>query len=188
MITNKIKKKYYLYRCRRVAKSYGAWNWAAYFSAQSIETVKSGAEVYSGILRGEKTGVEHCAISYWCKADDPVAFENIIQKVASFQHPIFDLTSPEYEDVRILVSPTALLNTAEMSVGMALPQKSIPGLPVFESVEFGRSVTTYDASSKKQIEFGQVSHFGSEEGNPDGDLRFLRSGQGHLGKKAFAEL
>ena len=150
----------------RVAKSYGAWNWAAYFSAPDIETVKSGAEVYSGILRGEKTGVEHCAVSYWCKSENPDDFDKIIQDVATFRHPVFDLIPPKYEDTEILVSPTALLNTQEMVVGMALPQKSIPGLPVFESVEFGRSVTTYDAfRGARTCEIGFVSRFGSEEVN-----------------------
>ena len=151
----------------RIAKSYGAWNWAAYFTAPCIETVTSGAEVYSGILRGEKTGVEHCAVSYFVKnGDKDNNYENIINSIACFQHPVFNLNpNSRSEADQVLVAPTALLNTSEMVIGMALPQKSIPGLPVFESVEFGRSVVTYDKLDEdEEITIGKVSRFGSETG------------------------
>ena len=144
----------------RVAKNYGAWNWAAYFSAPDIDTVKIGAEAYSGILRGEKTGVEHCAVSYW--TSDMEGFNDALTDISCFRHPRFNIGRSPSE---IIISPTAMLSTQEMAVGMALPQKSTPGLPIFESVEFGRSVTTYDVSSENQIEIGRVSHFGTEENN-----------------------
>lgn len=145
----------------RVAKSYGAWNWAAYFSAPDIDTVKVGAEAYAGILRGEKTGVEHCAVSYW--TDDMDGFESAIKDISCFRHLRFDIGQSSNP---IVISPTAMLSTQEMAVGMALPQKSTPGLAIFESVEFGRAVTTYDDISRgRQIKLGQVSHFGSEENN-----------------------
>lgn len=141
----------------RIAKSYGAWNWAAYFIAGDKETVKIGAETYSGILRGEKTGVEHCAISYW--TNDMPGFETALKDISCIRHPRFNIGRGTRE---IIVSPTAMLSTQEMAVGMAIPQKSIPGLPVFESVEFGRSVTTYDHISGEKCFIGNVSHFGTE--------------------------
>lgn len=150
----------------RIAKSYGAWNWAAYFTAENKDIVKCGAEIYSGVLRGEKTGVEHCAVSYFVKnGDDDVEYQNILDQVSCFRHPVFDISiSPDQDKKKkILIAPTALLSTSEVSVGMALPQKSIPGLPVFESVEFGRSVITYDMQAEgKEIKIGNVSRFGSE--------------------------
>lgn len=148
----------------RIAKSYGAWNWAAYFTGADKDTVKCGAEIYSGVLRGEKTGVEHCAVSYFVKnGDDDVEYQNILDQVSCFRHPVFDISTSKKPGDKILIAPTALLSTSEVSVGMALPQKSIPGLPVFESVEFGRSVITYDRQEKENgIRIGKVSRFGSE--------------------------
>lgn len=140
----------------RIAKSYGAWNWAAYFTGDK-DTVKIGAETYSGILRGEKTGVEHCAISYW--TNDMRDFDKALKDISCIRHPRFNIGRGSR---KIIVSPTAMLSTQEMAVGMAIPQKSIPGLPVFESVEFGRSVTTYDHISGEKCCIGNVSHFGTE--------------------------
>ena len=163
----------------REAKSYGAWNWGAYFLAPDIETVEAGAQVYSGILRGEQTGVEHCAVSYWVESECPKKFSSVMDALSQFRHPSFDIGR---NGGKVIISPTAIISTTELSVGMALPQKSLPDLPVFESVEFGRSVSSYDGESEKAaiqqetanqqkakqtkklptIKIGSVYHLGSE--------------------------
>ena len=145
----------------REAKSYGAWNWGAYFLASDIETVEAGAQVYSGILRGEQTGVEHCSISYWVESECPEKFRSVINSISQFSHPSFDIGR---NGGKVIISPTAIISTTELSVGMALPQKSLPGLPVFESVVFGRSVSTYDERvTNLPLEIGVVSHLGSAD-------------------------
>ena len=140
------------------AKNFGGWNWAAYFIAPLTDTVQIGANIFSGILRGENSGVERNAVAFWGKKDEQ--YQPIIETLARFQHPVFRL------DNGIRVMPTAMVGTSELAVSMAFPQKSLPGVPVFDSVEFGRSVTTYDVRDADQIEVGNVFHLGVAESRP----------------------
>lgn len=137
------------------AKHSGAWNWAAYFVASDPTTVQIGTHIYSGILRGSNSGFERNAVACWHKKD--AQFIDVVNSLARFQHPIFRLKN------EIRVMPTTLVSTSELAVGMAFPQKSIPGIPVFDSVEFGRSVTTYDQRDGNQLTIGHVFHLGSKE-------------------------
>lgn len=137
------------------AKHSGAWNWAAYFVATDPTTVQIGTHIYSGILRGSNSGFERNAVACWHRKDSQ--FSDVVNSLARFQHPIFKLEN----EMRVM--PTTLVSTSEMAVGMAFPQKSIPGIPVFDSVEFGRSVTTYDQRDGDQLAIGRVFHLGSRE-------------------------
>ena len=60
-----------------------------------------------------------------------------------------------------------MIGTSELAVGMAFPQKSLSGVKVFESVEFGRSVTTYDQTMGDPLEIGKVFHLGAVDENTD---------------------
>lgn len=153
----------------REAKSYGSWNWGAYFLGPNIETVEAGAQVYSGVLRGEQTGVEHCAISYWVRSESEQKFDKIMSSISQFRHPRFDIGR---DGNSVVISPTALINTTELAVGMALPQKSIPGVPVFDSIEFGRSVSTHDRAKagSRRVKIGNVYHLGEADSNQDVEL------------------
>ena len=144
----------------RMAKSYGAWRFAAYFLSDVSEAARTGANVFAGLLRGEQTGVERCSISNW--TSDDAQFHSIVSDLSCFEHPHFRIgKTPRGKSID--VEPTSVVTTPELAVGMCLPQKSVPGLPVFESVEFGRSVTTYDVSPKiRGLCIGNISHLGLE--------------------------
>lgn len=144
------------------AKNYGGWNWAAYFIAPLTDTVQIGTHIFSGILRGENSGVERNAVAFWGKKDGQYA--DIISSLARFQHPVFRLGGG------MRVMPTAMIGTSELAVGMAFPQKSLPGVKVFESVEFGRSVTTYDQKLCDPLEIGKVFHLGAVDNCTDVSL------------------
>ena len=144
------------------AKNFGGWNWAAYFIAPLTDTVQIGTHIFSGILRGENSGVERNAVAFWGKKDGQYA--DIISALARFQHPVFRLGGG------MRVMPTAMIGTSELAVGMAFPQKSLPGVKVFESVEFGRSVTTYDQKLCDPLEIGKVFHLGAVDNCTDVSL------------------
>ena len=144
------------------AKNFGGWNWAAYFIAPLTDTVQIGTHIFSGILRGENSGVERNAVAFWGKKDSQYA--DIISSLARFQHPVFRLGGG------MRVMPTAMIGTSELAVGMAFPQKSLPGVKVFESVEFGRSVTTYDQKVCDPLEIGKVFHLGAVDNCTDVSL------------------
>jgi len=140
-------------------KRYGMWGWGAYFIGESQLDVNLGADLYSGILRGESSGLERNAISTWSRRDDDNKFTEIAKYVAQLKHPIFE--TPAYFRTTQL-STTSLISTKEVALAMGLPQKSLPGIPVFESVEFGRAVTTYRNSSiTNKIDIGSIFNLGS---------------------------
>ena len=143
----------------RAAKSYGAWQFAAYFMSDIAESAQTGANVFAGLLRGEQTGVERCAVSNW--NSEQRQFRHIISDLSCFAHPRFRL-GVDSAGKDIVIEPTSIVNTKELSVAMSFPQKSLPGCPVFEAVEFGRSITTYDKKDGSHgVEIGNVSHLGT---------------------------
>ena len=153
----------------RECKNHGMWNWGSYFLSQTKSSALIGADLLAGILSGESTGIERNAIINW-SADsmDNGNFSNICACLAQFTHPVFD-TSGVYSLNQ--TSPTSLVSTKELTVGMSLPQKSLPGIPVFDSVEFGRSVSTYSTKTvKKNIPVGSVYHLGRINKNLKVDL------------------
>lgn len=150
----------------RTGKNFGMWNWGAYIIAHDSSTAKIGANIFNGIFRGESSGVERSGVSIWTKGGDDErdkreAYDNIISSLSYLQHPIFALS--DIAPVRT----TSLLNTRELAVGMSLPQKSLPGLPVLTAVEFGRSVSSkIGANTNRSIDLGPVSHLGTiSDGN-----------------------
>ena len=148
----------------RQAKNYGGWNWSAYFIGDTNNVTSVGANVLSGILRGEQSGVEHSAIMQWDGRD--ANLPAIRNELAKFRHPLFMNAQGE------LYSPTSMLSTPELAVGMSLPQKSLPGIPVFTSAEFGRSVVSISNSTdgKRVYHFGHIIHLDKEYNNLPVDL------------------
>lgn len=140
----------------RDAKNYGAWNWAAYIVAPNTTSAKIGANIFTGILKGEKSGLERCAISLWTK--DHRDYKALTARISVFMHPSFVI-----ED-NLLTMPTALLSTPELAIGMSLPKKSLPGIPVFEVAEFGRSANQCSGLNVDEtMDIGAVSHLGLTE-------------------------
>lgn len=139
----------------RIAKNYGAWNWGAYLIAEDVPTVKVGANVFSGVFRGESSGVERNAISVWHREGNEAWFNTTVKSLAHLQHPVFMFSNGM--PARI----TSLLSSRELTVGMSLPQKSLPGLPVLAAAEFGRSVSVGGiAVAQRSIEIGSIFHLG----------------------------
>lgn len=139
----------------RVAKNYGAWNWGAYLIAEDVPTAKIGANVFSGIFRGESSGVERNGISVWHRVGNENWFQTTVRALAHLQHPVFMFSNGMPARV------TSLLSSRELTVGMSLPQKSLPGLPVLTAAEFGRSVTMAgSASEARSVQIGNIFHLG----------------------------
>jgi len=142
------------------AKNFGAWNWAAYFVAPYEETVGVGTHIYSGLLRGESSGTERNAVAIWKRTQGQ--YGELVDSISAFDHPVFELGD------KTRVTPTSLVGTSEMSIAMALPRKSISGVPVFDSIEFGRSVTTFDKKEDDLVSVGTIFHLG-KVGDPEKD-------------------
>lgn len=141
----------------RECRNQGMWKYGVYFLDSLKSTTQLGADLFAGIMRGQTTGVEHSATLTWSRDAMRDDFDTVCRHLSCFSHPSFD-TSKKYSFNS--ATPTALVSTTELAVGMSLPQKSLPGIPVFESVEFGRSVSSYEKSPERMIDVGVVQHLG----------------------------
>lgn len=133
-------------------KNYGMWNWGAYFVAESELDARIGAELYSGILRGDKSGFERNAINVWTSMENKQKFHEVQNYVSQLQHPVF-VSSAHF-------TSSSLISTKEMALAMGLPNKSLPGLPVLDAVAFGRSVCTFNQGKGDKLDVGCISNFG----------------------------
>ncbi|MBI9109964.1 ATP-binding protein [Maridesulfovibrio ferrireducens] len=142
----------------RECKNHGMWNFGTYFIDSVKSSTQMGANLLSGILCGEKTGVERKAILSW-DADElgSSSFASVCESLSYFTHPVFDVSSKYPFGT---ATPTSLVSASELAVGLSLPQKSLPGIPVFESVDFGRTVSSFSEKSSKLIDLGVIQHLG----------------------------
>lgn len=152
----------------RECKNYGMWNWGGYFFGDSKPVVRMGADIYSGVMRGESTGIERSAITVWSRDTSEVSLKNVINSLCQFKHPILKL--PEEFSFRTTM-PCSLISTKEVAVGMSLPQKSLPGIPVMEAVSFGRTVNRLNnCKGVRTLKIGSIHHLGNIEKNHDVEL------------------
>ncbi|MEX9967651.1 ATP-binding protein [Providencia stuartii] len=148
-------------------KNFGMWNWGAYFVGKDELDVRLGADLYSGMLRGDMSGLERSAIGVWRRDHHPDTFHEMQKYVTQLKHPI--LKAPDGFSTKLL-SPTSLISTKEMAVAMGLPNKSLPGIPVFDSVAFGRSVTRLNSQINESISIGKIFNFGAIDSAHDVEL------------------
>ncbi len=158
-------------------KSYGMWDWSAYFVGSNSVDVKLGADLYSGVLRGESSGLERNNISLWSRHDDIEKFNILQQYISQLRHPLFKMlegfNTPH-------VTHTSLISTREMAVAMSLPRKSLPGVPVYDAAPFGRSITCLDDNKfDNAISIGHISNYGTTDINLDVKLD-IQSLTGHM--------
>ncbi|CAM5209427.1 helicase HerA domain-containing protein [Alishewanella longhuensis] len=155
-------------------KSYGMWNWGAYFLGGRELDVKLGAELYSGILRGESSGLERNVINVWSRAFQPQQFDVLQMYLSQLNHPQFLMPTGYTTD---LMASTSLVSTKEMALAMGFPRQSLPGIPVIEAANFARSVLRIDNKSSHSINIGKVSNLGSVDKaqNVNLDIRSLTS-------------
>jgi len=137
-------------------KSFGMWTWGAFFMSSSTAHARLGADLYSGILRGDVSGVERHNVTVWNRYKNEQRFIGVQSYLSQLKAPI--MQAPEGFHTKIL-SPISLVSTKELSVAMSLPQKSLAGTPVMDAVAFGRSVNTR-SNSMKSIHLGSIFNFG----------------------------
>lgn len=139
----------------------GMWNCAMYCIADKV-TAQMLASIYRSIIRGKNSSLENSAITVWSKEKTP----DIMDWLRHMEHP------------RILVNgfsltPTSVISSKELAIHAGLPNRSIPGLPIIECAEFGRTVTRYDnlgitlnTGEKNSIVLGYIYHMHQEETLP----------------------
>lgn len=145
------------------SEDFGMWSCACYFIAPSVQTSKVAASTYKAIMRGENSAVENSFINTWDNNNKANLLE-IGKYLKKLNHPLIDMKVNTGLNLPH-VSPGSLINGKELAIQLGFPKKSISGLPVIETAEFGRNIVTYDevGDNKASIKLGNVFHMGKSE-------------------------
>lgn len=141
----------------------GMWEFASYIIADSPVIANNVAHMYLALTQGEKSYLSKSAVNFWDGDMDTVAAKTILSCVQKLQHPIFGLKSSvedEWLMYPTLVTPTTQLSGKELAKALNFPRKSVSGVPVIETVAFGRDVQKYGDGSidKISLNLGKISH------------------------------
>lgn len=139
------------------------WTCACYFIATSVQTSRVAASTFKAIMRGENSAVENSFINNWDN-DNKANLLEVGKYLRKLNHPLVEMKVNMGLQLPH-VSPGSLINGKELAIQLGFPQKSISGLPVIETAEFGRNIVTYDEpeANSASIRLGNVFHMGKSE-------------------------
>ena len=134
---------------------FGLWSIGTYFVTPDESTSLKLANIYKGCITGEESDVDANAVNVWDAKDSAVILKYLK-----------DTRNPRYLVGNINVSSGVIVTSKELAIHMSLPQTSIPGVEVRESVSFGRNINgkTLHSDSKSQkngLSIGFLSHLGN---------------------------
>ena len=162
----------------------GMWDFAAYVMSEDQDIVNNVAQSYLALTQGEDSYMSKSAINVWRGGfeEETEQAKAICNYLRDLRHPVFALkpdlltgtetvtdeegntTEKEfntaYNVYPSVVTATTSLSGKELAYSLNFPQKSIAGLPVLESTEFGRNIVTYDdiCESGENIRLGNIYH------------------------------
>lgn len=119
----------------------GMWEFASYIISDSPVIANNVAHMYLALTQGEESYLTKAAVNFWDGDIDVDAARLILSSVQKLQHPVFGLKSSledEWLMYPTLVTPTTPLSGKELAKALNFPRKSVSGLPVLETVPFGR--------------------------------------------------
>lgn len=155
----------------------GMWDFSAYFMSESPIIANNTAHMYLALTQGEDSYLSQSAVNLWEYREerkDDIA--NIMDFIRRLQHPEFELDitpdDPSFDPDWLMYPPhvnaTVSLTGRELAYSLNLPKKSVSGLPVLESVAFGREVQKFTPPSEKMpktLIAGNVYHMRKEDKN-----------------------
>lgn len=151
----------------------GMWEFASYVISKNPVIANNVAHMYLALTQGDESYMTKAAVNLWDGDEESVDAKAIFRSIQKLQHPVFGLKdSPEKEWLLYptLVTPSAILSGKELAKSLNFPRKSVSGLPVLESVAYGREVQKFIPSepsdNRRNIEVGKVYHMRHEEENP----------------------
>lgn len=151
----------------------GMWDFSAYFLSKSAVVANNAAHMYLALTQGKESYISQSAVNLWDSSErngnKRQQVDNILKFVKRLQHPQFQLK--ELDNREWLMYPPHInaavsLTGREMARSLNFPQKSVSGLPVLESVSFGREVqkfSNHDAGEAEEIEVGRIYHMHRDE-------------------------
>lgn len=162
----------------------GMWDFAAYVVSEDQDVANNVAHSYLALTLGEESYMSKSAINVWRGKveEEKDRASEIFGYLQELRHPVFGLNpgiveeDSEFNEYPSIVTATTSLSGKELAYSLNFPQKSITGLPVLESAEFGRSVVTYDEMPDDDVMLlGKISH-----------MRHIENTKVELGVKSLA--
>lgn len=130
----------------------GMWNCAMYCVSDKV-TAEMAASLYRSIIRGKNSALESSAITVWERERTP----EVMNSLRHMEHPRLIFGG-------LRLTPGTLISSSELAIHAGLPNHSVPGIPVIECAEFGRTVSFYDdLHSSRPIELGKIYNMHREE-------------------------
>lgn len=156
----------------KCSESFGLWEIAAYFVAPDVQTAVVGANAYKALMTGDSSRAENSFVNLWdCSVQQET--RDVLRYLQYGQHPRFVVNARAFGiDARTpyidqQVTAASLVSGHEMPIIMSLPRKSVTGVTVITSAEFGRNVYTAITETKtRQVDLGKVYHMGEVARTP----------------------
>lgn len=151
----------------------GMWKFAAYAISEDANIAGNVAHMYLSLTQGDQSFSAKEAINLWGGGKEDLAggTKEILNEIAKLRHPRFglkgqeNLDSQDYEMIYpVMTDLTMPLSGKDLARALNFPRKSVSGLPVVESVPFGRDVYRHEEVGKDNlIEIGNIYHMHNEE-------------------------
>lgn len=146
----------------------GMWNFASYVISGSPVIANNVAHMYLALTQGEESYMTQSAINLWHGTKQKSDAITIVDSLTRLQHPMFRLKDSLEENWYMyptLVDASTTLSGKELAYAMNFPRKSVSGLPVVESVSFGRDVHKFSLQKEhKKISVGEIYHMRRSDG------------------------
>lgn len=133
----------------------GMARFGAYFLCMSEDIALRAASTYTGIVKGESSGLENNFINIWNKENDN--YIEILNYLKRMEHPVI------IDNSGIEITPSTVISCRELAFGTGFPYKSVPGIPSMMFTPFARNICTYEETKGKKINLGNIFHMGAPE-------------------------
>lgn len=135
----------------------GLFATSAYVLSDTVSNVYTASSLYKAVVSGETTSTEYNGINVWSNEE----YRQIVQYLRHFLHPVFCLGD---NSSNMTATPATVITSTELAIQMGLPQHSVDGIPVKESVPFGRNIFNLTSDNKKKdaICIGNIYHLGTQ--------------------------
>lgn len=172
-ISDLIRKMEYELKKMSASDSFGIWDAAVYLIAEDEDAALIGANSIRSLAVGDESGQAESFVNFWDRS--LALYRDTTSRILKFLHygihPVFQSTLPaRFSDSTFTpyLTPAVSVSGNALSTLMGLPMKSVPGVAVMETAEFGRNVVTNDFGTpgKRTLHLGRVVYMGAPENTP----------------------
>lgn len=165
-------------------KNFGLWDTAAYFICNGItdnySTVSMASNTFKALICGDETNIQNSYINISKYSEELSNYNNIeiLKYLNSASHPIFKhqqtifKTNGTHDFNDIEITPSMCITGNELPIFMGFPKKSVNGITVITSAEFGKNIKTtgFVKSGNRKIDLGNIIHMGNVLKNASANL------------------